>query len=105
MLPNKMSQLAIQLLSSAARLKWEEGVDQDAFTARLPDVSLVIWRGPLKEIVLDLVNDEGDVIESLSSNGNPQMQTTLQRIHDIARRSVFEIDQNIDKALEYLRRV
>ena len=34
-----------------------------------------------------------------------QVRQTMEQIHEIARRSVLAIDQNIDKALEYLRRV
>ena len=101
----KMMQLAQQLSVSAIKLVWEEGVDNDSYIVNLPDVSLCIRRLLHGEMVLDLINDEGNVIESMSDNDYIQARSLLQRIHDTARRSVFDIDQNIDKALEYLRRV
>ncbi len=107
----KMVQLAQQLLETAraGKVKWREGLASDSYTASLPDISLIITRtmlSPLEGYRLDLVNDKGKIIESIShelSDPLPRGQS-LREIHDLARRDVLDIDGNIDKALEYLRR-
>jgi hypothetical protein len=104
-----MAELAQQLLETAraGKVKWEEGLKSDSYRANLPDISLVITRTNQEDYRLDLINDKGRIIESIASGPllPSQVRQTMEQIHEIARRSVLAIDQNIDKALEYLRRV
>ncbi len=110
---SKMIELANQLLETAqaGKVMWGEGLNSDSYRADLPNVSIVITRTqPDPEAYrLDLIDGKGRKIESLATDtlsyidSIPQRQA-LRQIHDIARRHVLDIDQNIEKALEYLRR-
>ena len=110
----KMIELARQLLetSRAGKVMWGEGLHSDSYRADLPNVSLVITRTRFdpEAYRLDLFDDKGRKIESLAADpldhpfpDHPE-EEVMRLIHDIARRHVLDIDQNIDKALEYLRR-
>ena len=106
--PSKMVELAGQLLDSAraGKIKWSQGVGSNSYSANLPDVSLVITRRdirPPRTYFLELVNNEGEMIESLSPYTSEEEHNVLTEIHDLARRYVLDIDGNIDKALDYLR--
>ena len=108
--PSKMVELAGQLLDSAraGKVKWAQGVGNDSYSANLPDVSLGITRRqPMlgaRTYSLELINNKGDMIEYISSYESEDEYNVLAEIHDLARRYVLDIDGNIDKALEFLRR-
>ena len=100
---SKMIELAERLLSStrARKLTWREGVKKNSYAVDFPDMSLSIenFRG---DFTLELINDKGAVIETLSPIGSDPDRDKLREIYDIARRQVLDIDGTIDKAIEYL---
>ena len=108
---SKMFELARQLLASsqAGKVKWEEGINSNSYTANLPEISLIITRTSREDLGyrLNLIDGKGRTIESLTSEVRLPRQNhdIMREIHDLARRSVMDVDENIDKALEYLRRV
>ena len=111
---HKMIELADQLLRStrAGKLNWREGVRKDSYASDFPDVSLSIANTPRGDFTLELINNEGTVIATLSSETvrlddfeNPEPTSTkLQEIYDTARRQVLDIDGTIEKAIKYLGR-
>ena len=103
---SKMIELADQLLRSAraGKLNWREGTKRDSYAVYFPDVSLSIVERLNSLFSLELINDEGDVIETLSSRSYEPIGTKLQEIYDMARRQVLDIDGTIEKAIEYLGR-
>ena len=103
---SKMIELANELLRNAraGKLDWEEDSEDDGFTIDFPDVSLSIVNQGDSIFTLQLINDEGDVIEEISASQVHPTGKTLQEIYDLAKRQVWNIDGNIDKALGYLRR-
>ncbi len=104
---SRMAELANQLVSSARRgkLVWKEGLQRNSYVVRMPEVSLTIVDKGDFWLALELTNQQGDVVDFLSSFDDRGAEPTLREIYNIARRSVLNADQNIDKALEYLRRV
>lgn len=103
---SKMVELADQLLRStrARKLDWDEGIEKNSFTVHFPDVSLSIVNSVSGFFTLELINDEGDVIETLPSRPGNTAYDTLREIYDMARRQVLDIDGTINKAIEYLGR-
>ena len=102
---SKMIELANELLRSArsGNLAWEEDSEEDGYTVDFPDVSLsIVSQG--NNFALELINAEGETIESLRSAVAPQVWETLKEIFELARRQAWDIDGNISKALQYLRR-
>ena len=134
MAQSKMGELVDQLLRRArgGKLDWHKGVYSNSYVVDFPDISLSIREIRDNVFLFTLINDEGDGIESLrgrspdpsgevvgdlqGDDGIESLQglspdpsgevvgDLLREIHNIARRQTFDVDGNIDKALEYLRR-
>jgi hypothetical protein len=110
MAESRMGELASQLLGSARarRLDWHEGVTKGSYVVDFPDISLSIRDLMGGTFALTLINDEGYEIESIQGISSDlfgdTLGTVLEEIYNIARRQTFDIEGNIDKALEYLRR-
>ena len=102
---SKMMELAQQLLDSArtGKLAWEEGTSRYSYIVNFQDIALVIVERSVGVHHLELINGDGDGIESLRPK-NIATEEILQEIYDIARRQALDIDGNINKALEYLKR-
>ena len=109
---NKMIELADQVLRStrAGKLNWQEGVRRNSYTVHFPDISLSIVENRDRLLTLELINDKGTVIETLSRHdlgdfGDSEDDgAKLREIYDIARRQAVDVDGTIGKAIEYLGR-
>jgi hypothetical protein len=125
-----MFEVAEQLLKRAkeGKLIWDKGLRGDAFMVRLPDSTLVISRlswlpGPppkppglpklpelpdLRKVStygfrLELFDENGAMVGSLASTlGDPEHKV-LRDIYEIAESSQPDIEENINKALDYLK--
>ncbi len=54
--------------------------------------------------MLNLTNAKGEIVDRFHADiGNTPAYNVLREIHELARRQVFDIDGNIDKALKYLK--
>ncbi len=103
-----MIELADELLRNAraGKLDWEvqEYPEEISYTVYFPDVSLSITYNRMNDFALELINAEGEMIESLHSSIAPQVWERLNEIYGLARRQTLDIDGNINRALGYLRR-
>lgn len=103
---SKMGELAKQLLNSAKarKLNWEEGTRSNSYMVDFPDVTLSISAGHEDFFTLELINQDGTVVETLSLSVSFHLGGhILEEIYDIARHHVLDVDGTIDKALEYLK--
>ena len=100
----RMAEVADQLLlrARARKLGWREGVSPNSYVVDFPDISLSIKETPDK-FVLTLIDDHGNEVAHIDGIFQ-KTYNILEEIYNIARRQTLDIDGNIDKALEYLRR-
>lgn len=109
---SRMLELAEELLSRSkdGKVLWEKRPLVDSYEVKFPDISLVISRVG-SSYILNLVNAQGTTIESLVSErrATPAVEVInyfplLKEIFELAQHQAQNVEENIDKALEYLRR-
>ena len=103
---NRMNELVGQLwrVTRLGKLNWQEGVRRNSYTVHFPDVSLSIVESLNGLLTLELINDKGTVIETLSPGDGEPIAPTLRETYDMARRQAVDVGGTIDKAIEYLVR-
>lgn len=108
MAETRMIEVAEELLRVAREGKapWKAR-GSGLFEVSFGDMSLVIFRTGAADYLLKLVNDRGEDVESLyvdTSKRNNAAYALLREIFELARGEALDIEGNIDKALEYLKR-
>ena len=87
-------------------MAWEETGRRDSYRVFFPDIGLTISRTyPTIEdsdLKLELISENGTVIDSLETEPEDEAHAVLSQIFDLAEQLVR--DSNIDKALDYLKR-
>jgi hypothetical protein len=109
---SRMLELAEELLRRPkdGKVFWEKRPLLDSYEVKFPDISLVISRLG-SSYILNLVNAQGTTIESLVSERRttPAVEVIhyfplLKEIFELAQHQAQNVEENIDKALECLRR-
>ncbi|MDA1219242.1 MAG: hypothetical protein O2909_07355 [Chloroflexi bacterium] len=105
MTESKMLELAEEVLaqSKAGKVKWEEITNTDAYGVKFPDIGLGIVRISGAEYLLQLRDIGGKLLDSLSGRRGSEEYNMLQEIYNLARGEALSVEENIDKALNYLK--
>jgi len=122
----KINEISGELLKQARadKISWQivEGRD-DAYQASFPDTSLVVSRwSPLQNSPwatlrdlsnsfspdiatyrLDLLNESGEVVESLLTLPRQFAYRNLREVFDLAKRQSGPTEESIDRVLKHLR--
>jgi hypothetical protein len=106
---SRINEVARELLgqSKEDKVDWESTGIRGSYRVIFPDVALTIYRVYLdyeetSDLLLELMNETGRVIDPLEAAPEHSMHCVLAQIFDLAERHVR--DAGIDKALEYLKR-
>jgi len=84
-------------------LDWEVGAKRNSYIVNFQDIALVISQTTVGDHILELINGDGDVIESLSVEPYSATEEIFQEKYDICRRQALDIDGIINKTPEYLK--
>jgi hypothetical protein len=108
MAETRMIELAEELLrvAKAGKASWK-GRGPGLFEVTFPNMSLVIFRSGAADYLLKLVNDRGEDVESLyvdTGNRDKPAYPLLREIFELACGQAIDIEGDIDKALDYLKR-
>ena len=122
----RINEVAGELLKQARadKISWQivEGRD-DAYQASFPDISLVVLRwSPLQNSSwatlrdlsnsfspdiatyrLELLNESGEVVESLLTLPGQFAYRNLREVFDLAKRQSSPTEESIDRVLKHLR--
>jgi hypothetical protein len=122
----RINEVAGELLKQARadKISWQivEGRD-DAYQASFPDISLVVLRwSPLQNSPwatlrdlsnsfspdiatyrLELLNESGEVVESLLTLPGQFAYRNLREVFDLAKRQSSPTEESIDRVLKHLR--
>ena len=106
---SRMNEVAQELLSQSRdhNVTWEDSATKGSYRVFFPDVVLVISRSyrSLEEssnLLLELMNDSGRVVDCLDTTSEEAMHSVLSEIFDLAEQHVR--DTGVNKALDYLKR-
>jgi hypothetical protein len=108
----------IQLLAErteAGKIQWEETEASGAFQAAFATYSVRLSKRPSRDrdeaddIVLQIVNDDGTVVEEVSDvDMHARMENayrTMKAIYDVARRTALGVEQALDALIGDLEHV
>lgn len=94
------------------KILWERTIDEGVFRATVgatsvslvPDKTPDGWGNYVDTTLLRIFNDEGSVIEEISSDsvGKREFADLLQELYELARRQAMGVDQILDKLLDQL---
>jgi hypothetical protein len=93
-------------------IAWEKAVDEAVFRATFGSTSVAIlpeqtsdgWGGYRDSTVLRIYNDEGVLIEEISSDnvGQRALSEMMQSTYELARRQAMGVDKILDSLLKEL---
>lgn len=112
MIPLKVREILRTLLtrSEVGAVKWVDSrtvgmttAVEDDYIVALPDSSINVFRTAEGEIRVNILNSEGDVVVSISSDYYPEDKALLSSLIESARNSVLNIEgtlASIERALK-----
>ena len=105
MVDQRLVSIAGKLLeqSRAGEIDWNERADEDAFSVSFPESSASISYNDGVGYTLEIRNEHGTVVDSLSSFHSPDPSyEPLRELFDIARNIGLKTDEVLDGLLERL---
>lgn len=104
---SRMNEVAQALLSQSKdnEVVWEESSRKGSYRVVFPDVVLTVSKtypsSEESDVTLELMNETGRVVDSLSTYPDNDMHSILSQIFELAEQHVR--DTGINKALGYLK--
>lgn len=107
MAPDKRFQLVQRVLeqSRAGKVDWEETANSNEFIVTRGNLSILIsekWQNDNSLIVITILNDDGDVIESFNDEewgSDGDVYELFRDLYNIARRYAMGTEQALDQLL------
>jgi hypothetical protein len=87
--------------STKNQIAWEKTGQPNAYQASLPKYSIVLRLRKPGEVVLQLGNEEGDLIEEYSSElATSEIDMRMHETYEFARRRALGVDEALDEILK-----
>lgn len=100
----EISDILVKLLerTNQDKVDWQSAADEAAFMAVFGNTSVVVSSDDLEGVIFKIVNQEGRVIEDISSDfgAGRDWSVELRELYSKARRLALGVDSQLDRLLQ-----